>query len=99
MNPRQSTHLALGVLCLSAALLAGCGVQPHGDGGKEPLRVTVGKPVVRAVASYDYFTGNTKAVDFVEVRARVSGYLEKLLVREGAPVNVGDKLFEVDPRP
>jgi RND family efflux transporter MFP subunit len=51
------------------------------------------------VTDYADFTGRTAAVDSVEVRARVSGYLNKVHFKEGALVKKDDKLFEIDPRP
>ena len=56
-------------------------------------------PVGREVTDYADFTGRTAAVDSVEVRARVSGYLDKVNFKEGALVKKDDKLFEIDHRP
>ena len=56
-------------------------------------------PVERDVTDYADFTGRTAAVDSVEVRARVWGYLDKVNFKEGALVKKGDVLFEIDPRP
>src|SRR5438105_478529 len=64
----------------------------------EPTPVTVSYPVERDVTDYAYFTGRTAAVDSVEVRARVWGYLDKVNFKEGAIVKKGDVLFEIDPR-
>jgi RND family efflux transporter MFP subunit len=55
--------------------------------------------VQKSVLSYDEFTGRTEAVGLVEVRARVSGYLNKVAFDEGSEVKKGDLLFEIDPRP
>ena len=54
--------------------------------------------VERDITDYADFTGRTAAVDSVEVRARVSGYLDKVNFKEGALVKKDDKLFEIDPR-
>ena len=64
-----------------------------------PNKVTVSSPVERSVTDFVEFTGQTMAVKTVEVRARVWGYLEGLHFTEGAMVNQGDLLFEIDPRP
>ena len=64
-----------------------------------PMAVTVSYPVERDVTDYADFTGRTAAVDSVEVRARVSGYLDTVNFKEGALVKKDDKLFEIDPRP
>jgi multidrug efflux system membrane fusion protein len=67
--------------------------------GGPPPPVTVAKPVVRDVTEYDDFTGRYDAVDSVEIRARVSGYLEKVSFQEGALVKKGDLLGVIDRRP
>jgi RND family efflux transporter MFP subunit len=61
--------------------------------------VTVSRPIEREVVDYNSFTGRTAAVESVEIRARVSGYLDKIHFREGSEVKQGDLLFEIDPRP
>src|SRR5215813_7709710 len=61
--------------------------------------VMVSLPVEREVTDYYEYTGRTAAVDAVEVRARVSGYLDKVNFQEGFVVNKGDLLFQIDPRP
>jgi RND family efflux transporter MFP subunit len=79
-------------LCLG---LAGCTRAPLE--APEPTSVTVSYPVEREVTDYVDFTGRTAAVDSVEVRARVWGYLDKVNFKEGALVEKGDVLFEIDP--
>jgi len=64
-----------------------------------PPTVTTSQPVERAVIDYDEYTGRTAAVEEVEVRARVSGYLNKVNFKEGSEVHKGDLLFVIDPRP
>jgi RND family efflux transporter MFP subunit len=59
----------------------------------------VSYPLERYVTDYADFTGRTAAVDSVEVRARVWGYLDKINFQEGAIVKKGDVLFELDPQP
>src|SRR5207302_6573264 len=56
-------------------------------------------PVEREVTDHADYTGRTAAVDSVEVRAHVWGYLDKVNFKEGALVKKGDVLFELDPRP
>jgi RND family efflux transporter MFP subunit len=58
--------------------------------------VTVAKPTRQAVTDYYEFTGTTKAVEEVEIRARVQGYLEKIHFVEGSKVSKGDLLFEIE---
>lgn len=62
-------------------------------------KVTVGKPLEVELIEWDSFTGRLDSVDTVEVRARVSGYLESVHFRQGAVVSKGDLLFVIDPRP
>jgi RND family efflux transporter MFP subunit len=64
-----------------------------------PITVTVGYPVARDVTDFADFTARIAAVDSVEVRAHVWGYLDKVNFKEGALVKKGDVLFELDPRP
>lgn len=64
-----------------------------------PPKVTVAKPVVEDVTDYLEFTGTTRAVEFVEVRARVSGVLESMHFEPGTKVEKGELLFIIDPRP
>ena len=61
--------------------------------------VEVSKPVERVIIEWDEYTGRMQAVESVEIRARVSGYLNKILFKDGGKVKKGDLLFEVDPRP
>jgi RND family efflux transporter MFP subunit len=89
-----ASALALG-LCLA---LAGCARAPSEAPAAAPAPVTVSYPVEREVTDYADFTARTAAVDSVELRARVSGYLDKVNFKEGALVKKGDVLFEIDPR-
>src|SRR5882724_547652 len=81
-------------LCIS---LAGCARVPLEAPQAAPTPVTVSRPVERDVTDYADFTGRTAAVDSVELRARVWGYLDKVNFKEGAIVQKGDVLFEIDP--
>jgi RND family efflux transporter MFP subunit len=89
------------VLCVAAF---GCGRRspagPPGSGqpGQPALEVLVSLPTVKEVNDYEDFTGRTEAVASVEVRARVTGYLDKVLFKEGSSVKEGERLFEIDPR-
>jgi RND family efflux transporter MFP subunit len=82
-------------LCLA---LAGCVRAPSAAPEAAPTAVTVSLPVERDVTDHADFTGRTAAVDSVEVRARVWGYLDKVNFKEGALVKKDDVLFEIDPR-
>ena len=87
--------LVLG-LCLC---LTGCTASSSGSPVLAPTPVTVSVAVEREVSDYADFTARTASVDSVEVRAHVWGYLDKVHFKEGALVNKGDVLFELDPRP
>src|SRR6516165_3531941 len=76
--------------------VAGC-ARPTAEQPSERPEVAVSQPVEREVTEYAYFTGRTAAVDSVELRARVWGYLDKVNFKEGALVKKGDVLFEIDP--
>jgi RND family efflux transporter MFP subunit len=88
------------VLVVLGPALAACGQsQPPASGGPPPPAVTVAKPVQRDVVDHDEYVGRFVAVDSVEVRARVSGYLDKVHFRDGQMVKEGDLLFSIDKRP
>lgn len=61
--------------------------------------VTVATPLQKELVEWDEFTGQFAPVDFVEVRARVSGYLQSINFTDGQMVKKGDLLFVIDPRP
>ena len=91
-------HAAAGVLL--ASLLAACGQsQPPGGVTPPPPAVTVAKPVERSVVDQDEYVGRFVAIDSVEIRARVSGYLDQIHFKDGQMVKQGDLLFTIDKRP
>ena len=61
--------------------------------------VTVAKGIARTVTEYDDFVGRLESPQSVEIRARVSGYLDSVHFKEGSEVTQGDLLFTIDPRP
>lgn len=68
-------------------------------GGPPPAMVGVSKPVSRAVTERDEYTGRFEAVERVELRAQVSGYLQAAEFKDGQIVSKGAVLFRIDPRP
>ena len=86
-------------LCIGLASLAGCTRAPSGPPEAAPIPVPVSPPVERDVTEHADFTARLAAVDSVEVRAHVWGYLDKVNFKEGALVKKGDVLFELDQRP
>ena len=95
MFMHRLSRLALPGLVASLAAGAALAQAP----GAPPPGVTVSKPVVKEVVEQDQFTGRFNAIELVEVRARVTGYLEKIVVQDGANVKKGDVLFVIDRRP
>ncbi|MGO4519055.1 efflux RND transporter periplasmic adaptor subunit [Dyella sp. 2RAF44] len=91
--------LALAVVGGSWALL-GHSADSHAQAGPPPApAVTVSQVLVRPVDDADEFTGRLQAVDTIQLRPRVSGYVDSVHFREGAIVRKGDLLFRIDPRP
>jgi RND family efflux transporter MFP subunit len=88
-------------LALVAPLLAGCGSgqAPAQTGAPPPPQVTVAKPTVRNIVDQDEYVGRFTAVDSVEVRSRLSGYLASIHFTDGQMVKKGDLLFTIDRRP
>ena len=82
-----------------ATFVASCGERQQQGGASPPPAVTVAKPVKRTVFDYDEYVGRFTAINSVEVRARVSGYLDKLHFKDGQLVKQGDLLFTIDKRP
>jgi RND family efflux transporter MFP subunit len=82
-----------------AAFVAGCGQNQPQQPAPPPPQVTVGKPTQRTVSDYDEYVGRFVAVNSVEVRARVSGYLDSVHFKDGQDVKQGDLLFTIDKRP
>jgi RND family efflux transporter MFP subunit len=95
---RTGTWLAPWLALASAVFLCGCARGPA-QSPPAPPRVEVSKPLVREVIDWDEYTGRLEAVENVEVRARVSGYLESIHFKDGSIVKKGDLLFVIDPRP
>lgn len=81
-------------------LAAGCkpSAQHQQAGGPPPPKVSVATVEQRELTEWEELTGRTAPVDFVEVRARVSGHIEKVLFESGQLVKKGDVLFVIDPR-
>src|SRR3954462_14521004 len=86
------------LLILGFALTA-CGEGAPKQAAPPPPAVTVAKPTKQQVVDYDEYVGRFIAVDSVEIRARVSGYLDKIHFRDGQVVKKGDPLFTIDRRP
>src|SRR5258708_16274551 len=81
------------------AWLSGGGSAIAQNAAPAPPPVTVSAPLLRDIVEWDEFTGQFAAVDYVEIRARVSGYLTEIHFQDGDIVKRGDLLFAIDPRP
>src|SRR5437867_637201 len=96
----QGHFVMFSVLAVTFCLaLGGCQREPPAVAAIPPPVVTVSQPIEREVTDYNEYTGRTAAVEAVEIRARVSGYLVKVNFQEGSVVKKGDLLFQIDPRP
>ncbi|MBV8558120.1 MAG: efflux RND transporter periplasmic adaptor subunit [Planctomycetaceae bacterium] len=87
------------VIAMAWATITGCTQEKPQLAVTRPQVVLVSQPVTREVTDFEDFTGRSDAVFSVEVRARVTGYLDKVLFEDGSEVKGGDLLFQIDPRP
>src|SRR5437868_8700744 len=100
MKPKLIFHLTLPILVVGTAVMTvftGCGrktAQQH----PPPPSVTVAPVERREIVEWDEFTGRTEPVESVEVRPRVSGYVQEVKFQSGQLVKKGDVLFVIDPR-
>ncbi|MFV3130023.1 efflux RND transporter periplasmic adaptor subunit [Niveispirillum sp. KHB5.9] len=100
MGARHAGRLVLVAAGLTGLLaLAGCGKGGQGAATPPPPQVVVSQPVKKNVQEWDEYTGRFAAVEDVEIRARVSGYLTAVNFQDGQVVFKGDPLFVIDPRP
>ncbi|MFT4197849.1 MAG: biotin/lipoyl-binding protein, partial [Pseudoxanthomonas sp.] len=88
---------ALAALALALAL-AGCSGHAESQAAAPPPQVGVVTVQPRPVQAWDEFPGRIEAIDRVELRPRVSGYIEQVRYREGQDVRKGEVLFTIDPR-
>ncbi|MBV8970649.1 MAG: efflux RND transporter periplasmic adaptor subunit [Verrucomicrobia bacterium] len=86
------------VLCVTVLITNGCQKSSPPPPAAVPT-VTVAKVISKEVIEWDEYTGRTDAIESVDIRPRVSGYLEMIGFRAGDIVDKGDLLFEIDPRP
>lgn len=100
----KSALAATGALLLTGLAFTGCDRPEARNDGKGQTAATVAsvsvsRPIVEEIIEWDEYTGRFDAVDTVEVRARVSGYLDEVGFKDGQVVQKGDLLFVIDPRP
>ncbi|MGE5517470.1 MAG: efflux RND transporter periplasmic adaptor subunit [Bacteroidota bacterium] len=88
--------VAAGIYSMKSGGQGGAPAQAQGPAAPP---VTVAQPLKRQITDWSEFTGQFTPVDYVELRARVSGYLTEIAFTDGQMVNKGDLLFVIDPRP
>ena len=96
-NPTLRATLPV-ALAVAALALGGCDRKPTAA-APPPPPVTVAHPLQKNITEWDEYTGRFQAVNTVEVRARVSGFIDSVHVNEGQVVKEGDLLFVIDQRP
>jgi RND family efflux transporter MFP subunit len=87
------------LIVLLAVTLSGCGNKPPQQAAAAAPPVTVAQPTKRTVTDWDEFTGRFDAVDEVQVRARVGGFVTDVEFKDGDMVHTGDLLYLIDSRP
>ena len=99
---KQSDRLGLLLVMITLVGLIGCSSADNSAAkpGAAPLaKVKIAQPLAEDITEWDEYTGRIEAVNSVEVRARVSGYLDKVNFKAGDKVNKGELLFQIDPKP
>jgi len=86
-------------LILVGIVAAGCNRGPPQTKEAKKVEVVVSKPITAQVTDYQDFTGRVDAIKTVDIRARVTGYVNEVPFKEGDLVKEGDLLFVIDPRP
>ena len=101
-SPFKTDRSGQGLCILLVLCSATFGCTGSGSAGGPPppkaAEVQVSTPVVKTVTDFEDFTGHVEAMRGIDVRARVSGYLDKVLFKEGMEVEEGTPLFEIDRR-
>jgi multidrug efflux system membrane fusion protein len=87
------------LLPIAAAVLAACARNEAAEAPAAPPPVAVAKVVSKPITEFDEFTGRFEAVERVELRPRVSGYVQSTRFQQGHEVKKGDVLYVIDPRP
>jgi multidrug efflux system membrane fusion protein len=81
------------------AVLAACSAQAKQEAAPPPAQVTITPVAFKELRQWDDFTGRLEAIDTVDIRPRVSGFIDGARFEEGARVRKGQVLFQIDPRP
>ena len=91
-----STFAALSLIALA---VAACSKAQEQAAAPPPPAVTVATPTVRTVTDWDEFVGRFEAIQQVQIRARVGGFVDSIDFKDGTIVKAGDLLYVIDPRP
>src|SRR3984893_13225529 len=98
-RPRRGSAPFACLVATAAVSMAGCGGGASRPPEQLPPEVGVANVVSRSVRAWDEFNGRVTAIQEVQLRPRVSGYIDRVAYREGDEVRAGDLLFVIDPRP
>ncbi|MBC8649369.1 efflux RND transporter periplasmic adaptor subunit [Pseudomonas sp. MTM4] len=97
---RSFNALRYPLVAVVAALVSACGQAPEATEAAMPApAVSVAEVIEQQVTEWDELTGRLEAPESVDIRPRVSGFIDKVAFEEGALVKKGDLLFQIDPRP
>lgn len=97
---RSLKALRYPLVAVVAGLVGACGQAPEATEAAVPAPVvSVAEVIEQQVTEWDELTGRLEAPESVEIRPRVSGFIDKVAFEEGALVKKGDLLFQIDPRP
>lgn len=97
---RSLKALRYPLVAVAAAFVGACGQAPEAtEAAMPPPAVSVAEVIEQQVTEWDELTGRLEAPESVEIRPRVSGFIDKVAFEEGALVKKGDLLFQIDPRP
>jgi RND family efflux transporter MFP subunit len=98
LPPASAQTIRVVMILAFATLGASCGEGQKQGGAPPPPTVTVATPIKRTVSDFDEYVGRFVPIDSVEIRARVSGYLDSVHFKDGQMVKKGDLLFTIDKR-
>src|SRR5882672_8729224 len=99
-EPMRHSLILLAAASATALIVSGCARDEAAEPKAAPLpQVSVAPVISRQVTEFDEFTGRFEAVERVEIRPRVSGYISSVNFAEGHEVKKGDVLFVIDQRP
>lgn len=96
---RRFEYLKIAASAAAVLAICGCGGPDGRPSENSAPEVRFARPVVKDVVLWDDYTAKIEAAAFVDIRARVGGYLESVNFKEGQEVKKGDLLFVIDPRP